>query len=81
MECPDIRVSYSVKKNESTLYTVDFELTGGTSPYKVIFYQESGKLVSADFSKKDFSGLNAGNYHVTVIDKNNCKITEKVKLQ
>jgi hypothetical protein len=46
----------------------------------LIFYKASGKLISSDFTKKRFSGLGPGEYQLTAIDKNNCRITQKVQL-
>jgi hypothetical protein len=79
-ECPEIKVTYSIKKNESALYSIDFELTGGRAPYKLVFYMASGRLISSDFSKTGFSGLDSGEYQLTAFDKNNCRITQKVQL-
>jgi hypothetical protein len=78
--CPEILVNYAIKKNDSALYSIDFELSGGIAPYKLIFYKASGKLISSDFTKKRFSGLGPGEYQLTAIDKNNCRITQKVQL-
>jgi len=80
VECPEIKVTYSIKKNESALYSIDFQLTGGSAPYKLVFYRASGKLISSDFSKTGFSGLGSGEYQLTAFDKNNCRITQKVQL-
>jgi hypothetical protein len=79
-DCPEISIKYSIKKNESALYSIDFELMGGSSPYKLVFYKASGKLVSYDFTKTGFSGLSSGDYQLTAIDKNNCRVTQKVQL-
>jgi hypothetical protein len=80
VDCPEILVNYVIKENDSALYTIDFELSGGSAPYKLIFYKASGKLISSDFTKKRFTGLGPGEYQLTAIDKNNCRITQKVQL-
>ena len=61
--------------------SVEIEASGGETPYKYIFYKESGHLVSTKFDNNWVEGLPKGKYACTVADKNNCKKTIDIEIK
>jgi hypothetical protein len=55
--------------------------SGGKSPYKFVVYKSSGHLVSEDFDKSEFNGMNPGTYHVIVVDEKGCKNQLEIQLK
>jgi hypothetical protein len=61
--------------------TIKVTAEGGITPYKYIFYKESGHLVSENFDNNSVQGLEKGKYFCTVIDKKNCKKTIELEIK
>src|SRR5258706_11919477 len=73
-DCGNLKATFSTTK-EGNRAKVDVDITGGTAPFRYIFYKESGDLLSNEFDARSVSGLSKGKFFCTVVDKNNCKRT------
>ena len=80
-DCPAITITYTTTAKQPGLFSLEFIVSGGKEPYKYIFYEESGKLVSEEFNQSSFSSVKAGNYQLTVIDSKNCRETKSIQLK
>lgn len=80
-DCPVITISFTAIAKQPGLFSLEFIVSGGKEPYKYVFYEESGKLVSEDFNQSSFGSVKAGNYQVTVIDRENCRETKSIQLK
>lgn len=72
-DCPEIEVTAKYVETTSGKYNVKFDAAKGVQPYRFIFYDVSGKLISKSFKTNEINSVPPGNYFLTVIDENNCK--------
>ena len=79
--CPSISISYKATAKTDGMFSLEFSVNGGKGPYKFIFYEESGKLVSEEFNRSIFRSLKPGSYQLTVIDSRNCRETKSILLK
>lgn len=70
-----------VQPNHQSGYKVKLTADGGQRPYKYIFCNDSGRLISEDFDKVDYDGLSKGIYFSTVIDSRGCKKTIEIEIK
>jgi len=80
--CSGFKLSWEVEKDKSgNGKTVIIKPEGGSSPFIYIFYTDTGNLLSDDFKSNRVSGLAAGRYHCTVIDRDHCKKSLEIELK
>jgi hypothetical protein len=79
-DCNNLIVSIAMEK-EPGGRKVTVKPEGGKAPYKYVFYNEAGYLISEDFDTNFAAGLASGKYFCTVIDKNNCKKTIDIEIK
>ncbi len=60
---------------------IEITVVGGHSPYKYIFYKESGHLISEAFDSNSVNGLQIGKYFCTVADKKSCRKTIEIEIK
>ena len=70
--CPEIKIQYNVRLSEPKTNIIQFDITGGSAPYSIIFFDSKGRLISQDFSRNTFGQLSAGTYQCLVVDQNKC---------
>ena len=70
--CPEIKTQYNVRPVSTNTNTIQFEITGGSAPYSIIFFDSKGKLMSQDFSGSTFEQIAGGTYQCLVVDQNKC---------
>ena len=80
-DCSSFEVSHRVEAAKNGKSTVSITASGGVSPYKYIFYQESGNLISNDFDSNRVGNLSKGKYFCTVADKTNCRKTVEFEIK
>jgi len=80
-ECGDIVVSADVVAVEEGLSKVILTAKGGQSPYKYIFYKQSGELISENFDTNTVNGLEKGKYFCTIVDRKYCKKTIEIEIK
>ena len=72
VECDKITLK-EIVSSDAAGARIEIIATGGQSPYKYVFYKQSGELVSEDFTSNTVKGLEKGQYFCTVVDKKYCK--------
>lgn len=60
---------------------VTVNASGGTAPYKYIFYRKSGELLSENFTNNSINGMSKGTYACTVVDDKNCRKAINIDIQ
>jgi len=78
-DCGNFTVSFTTMK-EANGTKLEVEASGGSAPYKYIFYKESGDLLSDDLDSKSVSGLQQGKHFCIIVDKKNCKKTIEIEI-
>lgn len=80
--CPDFRVSVASEQDvNSKTYAVRFTAEGGKAPYRYIFYDKTGKLVSEAFSAGAYKNVLSGDYQCLAVDSGPCKQHLTISLQ
>jgi hypothetical protein len=72
-DCTTFDVEVRITPAAGSGQKVNIHPSGGKRPYKIIFYKESGQLVSDDFTRQEHMNVPAGKYGCVVVDKNNCR--------
>jgi hypothetical protein len=68
-------------KNGSESSKLIIKATGGVSPYTFLLLDKKGLPKSMDFTKREFSGLESGEYRCIVLDKNECRTEISIVLK
>lgn len=71
-ECGSFSVAVSIRAEQSGAQ-VRFSPSGGLPPYRVVFFRQSGELISDDFDRQVHERIPAGQYQCVVIDGRNCR--------
>lgn len=80
--CPDFRVSVtSAQEVNANTFEVKFTAEGGKAPFRYIFYDKTGQLVSEDFSAGTYKNLLSGDYQCLAVDSGHCKQHLTIHLQ
>lgn len=79
-ECDKFKVKAEVYP-DSKGAKIEIKTEDGSSPYKYIFYRETGHLISSDYDNNTVEGLKKGKYFCTVVDKKNCKKTIEIEIK
>lgn len=77
--CATIEVSYTVEQLQVGQSELSVNPKGGKAPYKILMMEESGALLSDDYSKTKFEGLKKGKYFCLVVDSDRCM--KKIEIQ
>ena len=72
IDCEGIKAEIKIL-SESDGNRVKIIPSGGSKPYRIIFFEPGGRLISEDFKRQSFSGVPAGDYTVVIIDGHNCR--------
>jgi hypothetical protein len=78
--CEKVKVSYILNQDQGNT-KVSVNVDGGKSPYKYIFYNISGDLMTEDFDNNSLSNLQKGIYYCMVTDKDKCRKTIEIEIQ
>jgi len=78
-DCGNFKATFTTSKEESGTKLV-IEVSGGSAPYKYIFYKQSGDLVSFNLDSNFVTGLPSGKYICLVVDKKNCNKTLEIEI-
>ncbi len=79
-KCDQITLK-EIVSNDAAGAKIEITATGGQSPYKYVFYKQSGELISEDFTSNTVKGLEKGQYFCTVVDKKYCKRTLEIEIK
>jgi hypothetical protein len=79
-DCGEITIAIKISE-ETDGSKVAVTPKGGQAPYKYIFSEKSGELVSEDFDNNTAKGLEKGKYFCTVIDKKYCKKNFEIEIK
>ena len=71
-DCQDIKVEFKIL-SKADGNEVKIIPTGGKKPYRIIFFEPNGKLLSEDFKRQSFAGIPSGDYTCVIIDGRNCR--------
>jgi hypothetical protein len=80
-DCGTLNFKYSAEETGAQKFTVVITPAGGEAPYKIILSEESGNLISDDFTKTRFESLSKGKYICVVIDKAKCLTKSEINIQ
>lgn len=78
--CENLKVETEVKHTTDKLKNGEVELTvtGGTAPFKYVFFNEKGYPLSFDNDSNTLNNRGAGKFFCTVIDNEGCQ--KKIKI-
>lgn len=72
--CPGFRVTATSQQEvNSATFQVTFMTEGGKAPYRYIFYDNTGNLVSEAFSAGTYKNVLKGDYQCLAVDSGQCR--------
>lgn len=80
-QCDDLSVKSSITYIQGVGAKVDIEAKGAVSPYKYVFYKETGHLLTENFDTNSVSKLQKGKYYCTVLGKKGCYKTIEFEIK
>ncbi len=80
-DCENLDISHTVTKPEIGQFKLSISPNGGIAPYRTALSDETGELVSEDFSKTEFQLLKKGTYTCIVVDSKKCVRQKEIVLE
>lgn len=80
-DCPSIQIDYTLNQPQFGQFDLTVNPKGGKAPYKIVLSEESGNLVSEDFTQTIFRKLEQGKYICVVVDSNKCMSKTEINVQ
>ena len=74
-DCDDIKVEVEIRQVKNGKNNVQLNVSNAEKPIHILFFKESGELLSNDYKSGKIILSEKGTFHYAVVDGKGCRVT------